>query len=104
MPKSFIKGVKENLPNAEITFDRFHLMQFITKAVDKVRKNEVKENPLLKNTKYLWLKNYVNLTCSEITKITELKKQKYKLKTVRAMQMKEAFQDIYLASTKEEFE
>ena len=93
MSPAFIKGVKKNLPNAEITFDRFHLMQFITKAVDKVRKNEVKENPLLKNTKYLWLKNLVNLTCSEIQKLTELKKQKYKLKTVRAMQMKEAFQD-----------
>jgi transposase len=104
MSPAFIKGVKENLPNAEITFDRFHLMQFITKAVDRVRKDEVKENPLLKNTKYLWLKNYVNLTCSEIQKITELKKQKYKLKTVRAMQMKEAFQDIYLALTKEEFQ
>ena len=34
MSPAFIKGVKENLPNAEITFDRFHLMQFITKAVD----------------------------------------------------------------------
>ncbi len=104
MSPAFIKGVKENLPNASITFDRFHIMQFITKAVDKVRKSEVKDNPLLKNTKYIWLKNSVNLTEAQILKLKELKKQKYKLKTLRAMQIKEAFQDLYLAPTKEEFE
>ena len=29
MSPAFIKGIHENLPNASITFDRFHLMQFI---------------------------------------------------------------------------
>jgi len=60
-------------PNASITFDRFHLMQFITKAVDQVRKEEVKDNPLLKKTKYLWLKNLCNLTERENQKINELR-------------------------------
>jgi transposase len=103
MSPAFIKGVNENLPNASITFDRFHLMQFITKAVDHVRKEEVKENPLLKKTKFLWLKNKCNLSERETAKFDELKKQKYKLKTLRATQIKEAFQDLYLASTKDEF-
>ena len=103
MSPAFIKGIHENLPNASITFDRFHLMQFITKAVDQVRKEEVKENPLLKKTKYLWLKNLSNLTPKECQKITELRKHKYKLKTLRATQIKEAFQDLYSAETKHEF-
>ena len=103
MSPAFIKGLTENLPNASITFDRFHLMQFITKAVDQVRKEEVKENPLLKKTKYLWLKNLCNLTERENQKLNELRRPKYKLKTLRATQIKEAFQDLYLAETKSEF-
>jgi transposase len=103
MSPAFIKGITENLPNASITFDRFHLMQFITKAVDQVRKEELKDNPLLKKTKYLWLKNLCNLTEREHQKLNELRRPKYKLKTLRATQIKEAFQDLYLAETKSEF-
>jgi len=31
--KAFIKGIKEELPNAEITFDPFHLIQLMNKAL-----------------------------------------------------------------------
>ena len=34
MSKAFIKGVSENLPNASITFDKFHIMKIINKSVD----------------------------------------------------------------------
>ena len=60
-------------------------------------------------TKENWFKivlnpNWKNIWTEDFYDLIELKKQKYKLKTVRAMQMKEAFQDIYLALTKEEFQ
>ena len=42
MSPAFIKGVKENLPQAEITFDKFHILKIINEAVDSVRKQEVK--------------------------------------------------------------
>ncbi len=37
MSKAFIKGVREALPNAEITFDQFHLIQHMNDALGKVR-------------------------------------------------------------------
>ena len=38
MSPAFIKRVKENLSNAEITFDKFHVLKIINEAVDKVRR------------------------------------------------------------------
>ena len=61
MSPAFIKGIKENLPNAQITFDKFHIIKIINEGVDKVRRAEAKENPILKGTRYLFLKNEQNL-------------------------------------------
>ena len=36
MSPAFIKGVRENLPQAEITFDKFHILKVNNDAVDKV--------------------------------------------------------------------
>jgi transposase len=33
MSRAFIKGVKDNLPNAKITFDKFHVLKIINEAV-----------------------------------------------------------------------
>ena len=38
MSPAFIKGVKEYLPKAEITFDKFHILKIINEAVNSVRK------------------------------------------------------------------
>ena len=62
MSPAFIKGVKENLPEAQITFDKFHILKIINEAVNSVRKQEVSTHNILKGTKYIWLKNYNNLT------------------------------------------
>ena len=53
MSAAFIKGVGENLTEAEITFDKFHVMQLIGAAVDEVRRDESKSRPELKRTRYL---------------------------------------------------
>jgi transposase len=37
MSPAFIKGVEENLPNAAITFDKYHIMKIINTAVDMWR-------------------------------------------------------------------
>ncbi len=52
MSPVFIKGIRENLPNAQITFDKFHIIKIINEGVDKVRRAEAKENPILKGTRY----------------------------------------------------
>ena len=51
MSPAFIKGVEENMPNAAITFDKYHIMKIINTAVDDVRKAEVKEQGILRGHK-----------------------------------------------------
>jgi transposase len=71
MSPAFIKGVKENMPEAEITFDKFHIIKLINEAVDQVRREEGSYTPLLKGTRYIFLKNESNLTAKQ--KITKEK-------------------------------
>ena len=61
--------------------------------MDKVRKMEAKENVLLKNSKYLRLKNDANLTEKQREKKETL--QKKHLKTARACAMRIELQEIY---------
>jgi len=103
MSPAFIKGVKENLPQAQITFDKFHILKIINEAVDSVRKQEVATNNILKGTKYIWLKNYNNLTKKQKDTLDELTMSKMNIKTMRAYNIRQAFQDIYQATTQEEF-
>lgn len=103
MSPAFIKGVKENLPEAEITFDKFHILKIINEAVDSVRKEEVSTNHLLKGTKYIWLKNSNNLTVKQKEQLEELTMSNMNLKTMRAYNIRQSFQDIYQANTQEEF-
>jgi len=103
MSPAFIKGVKENLPNAKITFDKFHILKIINEAVDKVRQQEVSTNNLLKGTKYIWLKNYINLTSKQKEQLKELTMSNMNIKTLRAYNIRQSFQDIYKATTQDEF-
>ena len=46
MSTAFIKWVKDNLPNAQISFDKFHVLKPINEAVDIVLRAEDSSNPL----------------------------------------------------------
>jgi transposase len=104
MSPAFIKGVKENLPKAEITFDKFHIIKLINEAVDKVRREEAHYTPELKGNRYVFLKNEANLTVKQKGIKEELSLAKLNLKSVRALQIREAFQLIYKAESTQEFE
>jgi transposase len=105
MSRAFIKGVREYLPHAQITFDKFHILKIINEAVDEVRRNEAKSNDTLKHTRYVFLKNEVNLTKTQKEKLSELKLSKENLATMRAYNMRLSFQQIYAtAQTTKEFE
>jgi transposase len=62
MSTAFISGIGEHLPNATMTFDRFHLAAKLSEAVDAVRRAEVTTRPELKHTRWLWLKNHASLS------------------------------------------
>ena len=104
MSPAFIKGVKENLPEAKITFDKFHIVKMINEAIDAVRRMEIKENPLLKGTRYIFLKNEKNLTQIQRDKKTELQLSKLNIKLFRALNLRETFQQIYAAFTEHDFQ
>ena len=93
MSQAFIKGVTDNLTEAEITFDKFHVVKLVNEAVDQVRREEVKTQPELKSTRYLWLKNAANLSTTAHDKLASL--TRLHLRTGRAYQMRLAFQEIY---------
>lgn len=104
MSPAFIKGTTENLLNAAITFDKFHLMKIINGAVGDVRKSESKENQLLKGTKNIFDKNRSNMTVRQLEHLEhKLELKGLRLKTVRAYHIREAFQEIYKADSREEF-
>lgn len=103
MSKSFIKGVGEALPNAEITFDPFHLIKHMNDALSQVRAEESKLYPeLMKGSRYAFLNNPENLTRKQDETLPKL--CGYRLKTARAYLIKLALQDVYLAPTREQAE
>lgn len=104
MSPAFIKGAHDTMPEAQITFDKFHVLKVINTAVDQVRREEAQQNPLLKGTRYIFLKNEKNLTVKQCEKKEELCLSKLNLKSMRALSIREAFQNIYTAQTEEEFE
>ena len=103
MSKAFIKGIKEALPNAEITFDPFHLIQLMNDALGKVRAEEARLFPeLLHGSRYAFLKNPENLTEKQDETLTKL--SHYHLKTGRAYLIKLALQDVYFAPSRQDAE
>jgi transposase len=95
MSLGFRKGIADNFPNSQTIIDKFHVIKHANEAVDAVRKAESKENPILKKTKYLWLKNEGNLTDKQLERKQELMKASRHLKTGRAYAMRVELQDIY---------
>jgi transposase len=57
MSLAFIFGCNTYLPNASITFDKFHVAKEVNKAMDELRKLERKCNAKLIGQKYILLKS-----------------------------------------------
>jgi len=93
MSPAFIKGTAESLPNAAITFDKFHAVKIVNDAVDQVRRTEQKNQSLLRGTRYLWLRNPNHLSERQRVALENLPMRH--LKTARAYQIRLAFQDLY---------
>ena len=95
MSPAFIKGVEEQLPEAHLTFDKFHVLKVINEAVDKVRRQEQQDRPELKRTRYLWLKNPANLKKKQAEALESLQVKKLNLKTLRAYHIRMNFQEFW---------
>jgi transposase len=65
MSAAYIKGVGEHLPDAQITFDKFHVIAHASAAVDKTRRVEQRSDPemsdQLKGMRWTLLKDVFSL-------------------------------------------
>lgn len=86
----FPKVVQEVFPNARIVFDRFHVMKPVNEELNKVRKQT---RMTLKGSKFILLKNGVDLTQEQKVKLAEILKHSKRLKL--AYELKEEFRDIF---------
>jgi len=96
MWKPYLKVIRKKAVNALHILDRFHIMVYLSKAVDKVRAQEMKElkekglEPVLTRSRWLLLKRPENLNDKQESKLAEL--LQYNLKTIRCYLLKEEFQ------------
>ena len=95
MSTAFISGITQHLPNATMTFDRFHLAAKLSEAIDTVRRTEVTTRPELKHTRWLWLKNFSNLSVKQKAELHQLMRPSTQLATARALRWREDFQAFY---------
>ena len=106
MSGAFKKAVEESVPNAVIVYDRFHVMQLLSRAVDEVRRSEMRAcldpavRAALKGTRWVLLKNEWNLTLREEQKLAALPSVNGRL--YRARLLRDAFQIIFQAGTVQE--
>lgn len=90
----FIKAAEQQVPDAEIVHDKFHVSKYLNEGVDKVRRAEHKEkmaegDETLKGTRQLWLYNPENFSPEQREEFAGLKDQC--LKVGRAWAAKELF-------------
>ena len=95
MWKPYLNVIAAMLPAALNVLDRFHIAKKLGEAVDEVRRQEAKQlaaegyEPILKNSRYSFLKRPRNFTVKQAAKLGEL--LKYDLRSVRAWILKESF-------------
>lgn len=99
MWKPYLKVIAARARQATHILDRFHIMTHFSKAIDKVRAKEAKDlkakglAPVLKNSRWLFLKRVENMTFRQIEKLADI--LRWNLKTVKCYLLKEEFQSFW---------
>lgn len=104
MSPAYRKGVEDTCRNAQIVYDKFHVLMNVNKAVDQVRRAEVRHGgkgvwQALHKSQWLWRKNPENLTEKEAERLAGIDQKN--LRTAKAYQMRLVLQDIYQSPTEE---
>ena len=94
MSPAFIKGVTAELPNARITFDKFHVIWHANTAVDKTRRVEQRSNPSLKAMRWTLLKDAFSLKPEAGAALHGLIKARRLTRTARAWIYKERLREV----------
>ena len=95
----YTKGARENFPDAQVVFDRYHVMVMAGEAIDEIRRKLQREGAELKGSLWALRGNEWNLSEEQQAKRATLC-QRYK-KLGRALALRDALQDIYQAPREE---
>ncbi len=107
MSKAYISQASETMSQADIVFDRFHIVKKLNEAVDKIRRADQKEHNELRRTRYMWLRNNSNLSETQREKISILAATfpnigtAYRLKEMLKMILDDAYHSHYLSPLNE---
>jgi transposase len=97
MSAAYTKGVASNLGNAQVVYDKFHVIQNVVEACDQIRKAESRSDAgkreLLERTRWMWLKNRTNWTEKETHKWESMSLER--CVTGMAYEMRLVLQGIY---------
>ena len=94
MSPAFIHGVCEELPNARITFDKFHIVWHASTAVDKMRRLEQRTAPSLNGMRWSLLKDRSRLKPEAAADLDALIAKMTTVRTARAWLYKEQLREI----------
>ncbi|MDE2360846.1 MAG: ISL3 family transposase [Betaproteobacteria bacterium] len=94
MSPAFIKGCTEHLPNARITFDKFHVVWHASTAVDRMRRIEQRTDRSLKGLRWSLLKDRSRLSPAAVTDLDTLIARITTVRTARAWAYKEQLRQI----------
>lgn len=94
MSPAFIKGCTEQLPNARITFDKFHVVWHANAAVDKMRRIEQRTDQSLKGLRWSLLKDRSSLKPEAAADLDALIAKLTTVRTARAWVYKERLREI----------
>ena len=94
MSPAFIKGVTEALPQARITFDKFHVIAHASTAVDQMRRAEQKTDPALKGLRWTLLKDRHKLSARQGADLDALLAHLTSKRTARAWLYREHLREI----------
>ena len=94
MSHAFIKGCSQHLPNACITFDKFHVVGYANVAVDKMRRIEQRSNKSLRGMRWTLLKDRAKLKPEAAADLDTLVGNISRVRTARAWAYKEQLREI----------
>jgi transposase len=94
MSPAYIKGVTEYLPNAQITFDKFHVIAHASTALDETRRKEQKRDPALKGMRWVLLKDRHRLNTEQRSDLDDLVAHITTTRTARAWAYREQLREI----------
>lgn len=94
MRAPLIQTVRQQVPDADVVHDKFHVSQYLNEAADQVRRQEHKEllaqgDETLTGSRQLWLYNPQNHSAEQAAEFAALKE--LNLKVARAWAAKELF-------------